>query len=1438
MGKFGSPTEPQEQGWPHILAGRTTLISAPTGSGKTLAAFLACIDRLVRKALAGDLCDRTEVLYVSPLKALGNDIQKNLESPLGEILSLARQRGFLMPEIRTAVRTGDTLATERRAMLKRPPHILVTTPESLYILLTAGKSRAILRDVETVIVDEIHAVADDKRGAHLALSLERLEALAHKPPVRVGLSATQKPIEEVGRFLTGNGRPDPVIVDVGHKRKLDLGIEVPPMPLGPVASNEMWDAIYDRLVQLVSQHRSTLVFVNTRRMAERIAHQMGERIGEENVAAHHGSLSRKLRLAAEKKLKEGQVKVLIATASLELGIDVGTVDLVVQVNSPRAIAVALQRVGRSGHWRGAIPKGRFFATTRDDLMELAALVRAIRQGDLDRLIIPESPIDVMAQQIVAICAASQESATEQSIDGCDEDETFALVRRAYPYRDLTREKFDSVLEMLSEGIAARRGRYGAYVHRDRVNAKLRARRGARLAAITSGGAIPDNSLYTVVAQPDGGVVGTVDEDFAVESNRGDIMLLGNTSWMIHRVETNTGRVLVQDAHGAPPSVPFWRGEAPARTEELSMHVGALRQAISEMLPNFSPAGFSPAQPEVAGTVAWLKDECGLDDSGAEQSIEYILQGRAVLGRVPTQTTVIAERFFDEGGGMQLVIHSPFGGRINKAWGLSLRKRFCVGFNFELQAAATDNGLNIALAEQHSFPLGDVFHFLQAETVQPILEQASLDSPIFATRWRWDANRALALLRFQGGKKVPAQIQRMRSDDLLASVFPDAAACFENIEGERKIPDHPLVNEVMKDVLTEAMDIEGLKTVLRGMASGRIQVVAVDTPIPSQFSHEILNANPYAYLDDAPLEERRARAVEMRRVLPDSVLEEVGKLDAGAIAQVCEEAWPDVRDADELHDVLHTLVALPEQFAAWSGAASRLGDAVSWENYFHKLVSEGRAGVAHCKGPRYWVAAERRRTFTALFPGAQFETDLAVIEASEISRDEALLTTTVGWMSHIGPTCSSRLGEILGIAATDIEQALLRMEATGTVLRGKFTVAASAGETEWCDRRLLARIHRLTVGMLRKQIEPVTAAAFMRWLLRWQHVAPGCQVIGERGAMEILQQLQGFEIPANAWERQVLACRIADYDPKWLDQLCLTGAVGWGRLSPHPAMLESVAPVTSDGNGSDGPSVARQRRVIPTSVAPITFFVREEADWMIPRHEAGGEAEARSLSPGAKSVLEWLRQRGASFFADIVRGTGKLKSEVETALWELVAAGLVTADGFDNLRSLIDPKRRGAQGIGKSYRPRHSSGRWALLHADAVAERSRAVEAACWMLLRRYGIVIRDLLARESNLPSWRELLTGFRRLEDRGEIRGGRFVDGFLGEQFALPVAVESVRSMRNTQLSGETITLSAADPLNLVGILVPGDRVPAISGKRVSYRDGIAVTGVNQAEVAEAAAS
>jgi ATP-dependent Lhr-like helicase len=1406
--RFGTPTEPQEQGWPHILAGRTTLISAPTGSGKTLAAFLTCIDALVRKALSGDLFDRTEVLYVSPLKALSNDIQKNLEIPLGEILQLAGQRGLLMPEIRIAVRTGDTLAHERRAMLVRPPHILVTTPESLYILLTAAKSREVLSTVQTVIVDEIHAVADDKRGAHLALSLERLDHLTGKRLARIGLSATQKPIEIVGGFLTGSNRQAPTIVHIGHRRELDLAVEVPGSELGAVASNEMWGEIYDRLAELARRHSSTLIFVNTRRLAERLAHHLGERLGEDAVAAHHGSLSRKLRLAAEKKLKAGEIRALVATASLELGIDIGSVDLVCQMGSPRAISVGLQRIGRAGHWRGAIPKGRLFATTRDDLLECAALVRAIRQGDLDRIAIPEAPLDILAQQIVAMCAA----------EDWNENELFALLCRAYPYRHLAREVFDEIVEMLSEGIASARGRYAAYLHRDRVNGMVRGRRGSRLAAITSGGAIPENSLYTVVAQPEGVTVGTLDEDFAVESLAGDIFLLGNTSWRIRRV--TSGSVLVEDAQGAAPNVPFWRGEAPARTDELSEHVAELRERISAQIPGLGDANGGNGSGSNASAIAWLKAECGLDDAGAEQAIEYVATGRALLGAVPTTKTVIAERFFDESGGMQLVIHAPFGARINKAWGLALRKRFCRSFNFELQAAATDNGLNISLSEQHSFPLADVFHFLHPNSVRHVLEQAVLPSPLFTTRWRWDAGRSLALLRFRSGKKVPPNIQRMRADDLLAAVFPEALACPENLEGEIKLADHPLIREVMKDVLTEALDLEGLQRVLQGIAGGHITCLAVDTPLPSQFAHEILNANPYAYLDDAPLEERRARAVEMRRVLPEAVLSEIGRLDPAAIAEVCDDAWLDVRDAEELHDALLTLVALPEiSEAVEPGSALRRRVAqscVDCSGHFEELRAGHRAARAQVGDVTYWVATERAQAFQQIFPEARFDVSLPEVVSEAVSVEDASLAMVNGWMAHSGPVTAGQLSDALGVAVAEIDKAFLKLEGRGVILRGKFTDPHS-DQTEWCERRLLARIHRLTLGQLRKQIASVTPAQFMNWLLRWQHLAPRTQLLGERGTLEAIQQLQGFEAPANSWERQILARRVAEYDSKILDQLCLTGAVGWGRLSPHPATLETLN--------------TAKRRVVPTSVAPVTFFVREDADWMIPRRETGPQEES-GLSPDARAVLEFLRQRGASFFSDIVRATGKLKAEVETALWELVAAGLLTADGFDNLRALIDPKRRAGHGSGRAARPRHSAGRWSMLYASEPCERTRALEATCWMLLRRYGIVFREVLTRETILPKWRELLITLRRLEDRGEIRGGRFVSGFLGEQFALPAAVDSLRAARNQQPTGEAITVSAADPLNLVGIIVPGERVPANSGKVVAFRDGVALPQDDRASV------
>jgi ATP-dependent Lhr-like helicase len=1279
LSRFGSPTEPQLEGWPAIVAGQTTLISAPTGSGKTLAAFLVAIDQLLRKAIEGRLGDATEILYISPLKALSNDVAKNLDGPLREIQALALERGFLCPEIRTAVRTGDTLPRERAAMLRRPPHILVTTPESLYILLTAEKSRRNLARVRTVIVDEIHAVADDKRGTHLALTLERLDALvcgrnrlspgamlcgASEPPQRVGLSATQNPISLVADFLAGSGRGETVkIVAVGQRRHLDLAIEIPDEQLGSVATRAVWESIYTRLAELADQHRSTLVFVNTRAMVERLAFQMGERLGSENVAAHHGSLSRALRLEAERKLKAGEIRLLVATASLELGIDIGAIDLVCQVNSPRAIAPAMQRVGRAGHWRGATPKGRFFVTTRDDLVETAALMQAMHAGVLDALELPHEPLDVLMQQMVAACAA----------EPWEEDALFAMVRGAYPYRELERATFEELLNLLCEGIVSSRGTFGAWLLRDRVHGVLHPRRGARMAAVCNGGTIPDTAIFQVIAQPEGVAIATLDEHFAVDSSPGDVILLGNTSWRITLVES-AGRVLVEDAHGQPPNIPFWQGEAPQRTLELSQFVSALRVEISSRTPDVQPGYLSQSHTQVADTTEWLMQQCCLSQNAAEQLIGYIVAGRAVLGSVPSLTTIIAERFFDEGGGQQLILHAPFGGRINKAWGLALRKRFCRGFNFELQAAATDNGLNISLAEQHSFPLSDVFQFLTEQTVQELLQQAALTSPIFKARWRWDACRSLQLLRFQKGKKVPPQILRSRSDDLLANVFPQVAACQENIEGDIEVPNHPLVREVMKDTLQEAMDLEGLTRLLGDIQSGRVRCLAVDTTTPSQFSHELLNAMPYAFLDDADLEERRARAVSMRRSVPDSVLGEAGRLSPEAIAEVRAQQGPDIRDEHELHDLLHQLVLAPEDalpaMAAMYALDSEPAQSAAWMLFFNRLCAAKRATVASTGTYRYWVAAERLPWALTLLPGLVTEQAVPAVDYATLSADEILNRTLVGWMSMLGPATADTLGYLLGISAAEIWKQLLRLEVAGTLMRGVYERAVSPGtsvhdhEVEWCDRRLLQRIHKRTLGALRKAVEPVTPAVYMQWLMSWQHVAPQTQLTGESGLLEALQSLEGFEAPAIEWERTILPSRIADYDPRLLDALCIVGQVGWGRLSPHPAFSSAE---------SGGP-----RRVIPTSMAPVTFFLREEALWLDACLETNRVQDAQlacCLSELALTALRSMRRSGAMFAADLCRVLAASAADVDRALWELVAAGIATADGFDSLRCLIDPRRR-------------------------------------------------------------------------------------------------------------------------------------------------------------------
>jgi ATP-dependent Lhr-like helicase len=1408
--RFGTPTEPQVCGWPSILAGQPTLISAPTGSGKTLAAFLVCIDKLLRQSIDGSLPPTTQVVYVSPLKALSNDIQKNLDGPLAEIQQLALERGYLSMGIRTGVRTGDTLPGERAAMLRNPPHILVTTPESLYILLTAGKSRDRLRRVHTVIVDEIHAVADDKRGAHLALSLERLEALVCgenrlspgafitglvRPPQRIGLSATQNPIELVARFLTGvDARREPAtIIQVGRRRAMDVAIEVPSDELTSVTTHGMWEEIFDKLAGYAESHRSTLVFVNTRKLVERISFALGERLGKEKVAAHHGSLSRTLRLDAERRLKGGQIKILVATASLELGIDIGDVDLVCQIASTRAVAVAVQRVGRAGHWRGAIPKGRLFATTRDDLLEQAALVRKMRAGELDQLEIPPHPIDVLMQQMVAACGA----------EPWDKESLFNVVRRAYAYRDLTWEQFEELVNILCNGIESSRGRYGAYLMHDGIHGQLHARRGARMIAISNGGAIPDTALFNVILQPEGVQIATLDEHFAVDSSPGDIILLGNTSWRVQRIEA-AGQVLVEDAHGAPPSVPFWTGEAPQRTGVLCDGVSELREEIAARTAHVVPGLISPARAEVSAATAWLMEECGVCKAGAQQLIAYIVAGRAVLGAVPSKSTIIAERFFDEGGGMQLILHAPFGGRINKAWGLALRKRFCRGFDFELQAAATDNGINISLAEQHSFPLSDVFQFLTEVTTKDLLEQASLASPIFKTRWRWAAGRSLQLLRSSKGKRVAPQVQRTRSEDLMASVFPQAAACFENIEGDIQIPDHPLVREVMQDVLQEAMDLDGLLGVLRGIKDGSIRCLAVDTPLPSQFAHELLNANPYAFLDEAGLEERRARAVSLRSEIPGSVLERAGKLDQSAIDTVRSQCWPDIRDEHEMHDLLMSLVVLP--------LAMRDEErSTPWGEFYARLACAGRAQTVECGSIACWIATERRAMAQALWLGGS---------AGAVSQEEALKKCVQGWLQILGPVSVSQFANGFSVEPALVYQAFIAMEVQGLLMRGSFErpPASDDYEIEWCERRILQRIHKLTVGMRRRQVEPVAPAVFMRWLLGWQHLAPQTQVAGEEGLLEVLGKLEGFEAPAIEWERTLLPARVADYDPRWLDRLCLSGAVGWGRVSPHPAF--------GAGDGS-GP-----RRVIPSNSAPITFYLRDSSDWLalaLADQCVEENKLARTLTADALRTRDLLRQRGACFVEDVQRWLALSLQQAHCALWELAAAGLAAADGFDQLRAMIDPDRKPAA-ASANRRMRSAAGRWSLFSAeiqvpaDAMEEARRAdaaVESAARMLLARYGVVFRDLVARESNLPRWGTLLRMLRRLEDRGEVRGGRFVSGFGGEQFALPEIIDSLRASPRHDVD-ESITIAGADPMNLFGVLIPGERVAAVPGRSGVYRAGL----------------
>ncbi|MGH9210636.1 MAG: DEAD/DEAH box helicase [Acidimicrobiales bacterium] len=1360
------PTEPQTLGWPRIAAGVDTLIAAPTGSGKTLAGFLVAIDALYRDHEAGaDVSTGARVVYVSPLKALAVDIAENLERPLAEIAEVAAELGFDPPNIRVAVRTGDTTSSERAQMVRRPPSFVVTTPESLYLLITSGKGREALRTVETVIVDEIHAVARDKRGAHLALSLERLEALCDRRPMRIGLSATQRPVELVGRLLVGD-RPLPAIVDVGHQRRLDLALELPEGELEAVASAEQMADVLERVAAHVQQHRTTLVFVNTRRLAERLAHQLGERLGDDVVAAHHGSLSKERRYRVETRLRAGDLRALVATASLELGIDIGPVELVCQIGSPRSIATFLQRVGRSNHSRAGTPKGRLYPMTRDELIECTALLTAVRAGRLDSIELARLPLDIAAQQIVAEVAA-QEWRTADLYD---------LVRRAAPYTGLDRGQFDQVVELVADGIETGRGRRGAYLHHDTVNGELRGRRGARLAAATSGGAIPETGDYRVVADPDDTFVGTVNEDWAIESMAGDIFLLGTHSWQIRRVEP--GIVRVRDAGDTPPTVPFWLGEAPARTVELSEEVSELRRRVDAFLADGDPDDAR----------RWLGEVAGLGTDAATMIVDYLAVGRAALGVMPTQLDLVLERFFDETGGMQLVIHSPYGGRVNRGLGLALRKKFCRTFNFELQAAASDDAVVLSLGPHHSFPLDEVPRYVTSRTVQDTLEHAVLDSPMFQARWRWNLNRALMVLRFRGGRRNPPPIQRMESDDLMAAVFPQAAACQENVTGPIDIPDHLLVRQTIDDTLHEALDVDGLRALLERIEAGEVTVHCRDTTEPSVLSHEILTARPYAFLDDeGEIQNRRTNAVPLRRGLAVD-LSAIGSLDPAAIEQVHDEIRLVPTTADDLHDLLTSLVVV------------RARD--EWREMFGELLGRGRVRVFDRRDAEMWCTYEAREQAQAAFDGD----------------DEAVQRAVRGHLEVAGVTTVDDLAAATTLPAPRVRAGLAALEQHGFAMQGRYRptlpatpdAAADADTTEWVARRLLARMHAYSRRSRRASVQPVTAQDFMRFLLRWQHVAPGTELAGESGLVTLLEQLQGFDCAAVAWEPEILARRLRQHQPAWLDRLCHDGEVAWLRLTP---------PVRADGDRAPGG---------PSKATPISVVLRADLGWLL----AAARSDEPPVEPdvGATAeILAELRRQGACFATDLATATRRLRTDVERGLWDGVARGLIMSDGFGPIRARVTGGGRPAPRPRLSRLPRQArttglaAGRWsAVAPPDTDIDRDDLAEAVAEQLLNRWGVIFRDLALRDSLRLPWRDLQWALRRLEDRGLVRGGRFVNGFSGEQYALPAAVEQLAHVRRQQRSGERVVVNATDPLNLVGTIVPGETVPAVRTNHVTYVDGI----------------
>ncbi|MFQ5656746.1 MAG: DNA glycosylase AlkZ-like family protein [Candidatus Methylomirabilales bacterium] len=1392
--RFQEPTAPQVQGWPAIGEGSHTIISAPTGSGKTLAAFLWCIDHLVQLGISGGLTDEVHILYISPLKALTNDIQQNLIEPLNGIREVAQQMGVELPELRSAVRTGDTLAAERTSMRKRPPHILITTPESLFILLTSEGFRPALETVRFVIVDEIHAVAENKRGVHLSLSLERLTHLTRKEPVRIGLSATVHPIDEMAHFLVGcewwNGTltPRPCrVVDVGGRREMDLEVIAPLPELGAVATNAVWDATYARLADLIQTHRSTLVFCNSRRLAERIAVRLSERLEEGQIASHHGSLSRRQRLKAESRLKAGEIKAVVATGSLELGIDVGSIDLVCQVESPRSIAGAVQRIGRSGHYLSATPKGRLFALTQDDLIECAAIIRAIHEGKLDRIQIPRNSLDVLGQQLVA--AASS--------DEWQGEDLYRLCRQSFCFIELSRDDFDGIVQMLSERLPTEpRGVYPK-LYWDRLRDRVKARRGGRLAAVTSGGTIPDTTNYDVFRDPEGLKIGEVEEDFAQESMVGDIFALGNASWRIKKIER--GRMIVEDAQGLPPSIPFWHGEVPGRTYDLSLEVSRLRSDLADRLAD-------PTQAR-----SWLSEVAKLGEAAAECAVAYVARQQAAVGLVPTHEVLLAERFFDNLGGTQIVLHAPFGMRVNRAWGLALSKRMCRRFNFEIQSASTDDGILLSFGPRHSFPLETLFHFLSPETVEEVLIQALLTSPIFEARFRQAAVRALLILRHAQGRRVPAYLQRLRATDLLAACFPEQQACFENREPDIDLPSYPLVQETVRESLWDALDLDRLTSVLRGLQTGTIRTASKEISVPSPFAHKILAAWDYAFIDDAPREERRSRTVQTHRgilgqVVPEDSLD--GFLDREAVEQVTAEvarigSRQKLRDADELVEFLKEGGSLSQE---------EIGRRVDEEPkpILENLRREGRVvqAVLDGKGIPVWVAAETIPLCRAAYPDLRLVDTVSLPEAvaADTWEPEAACRELVRrHLRHVGPTTAEAVSSNLCLSLSEVQQTLAGLEAEGLLFRGNFVPGLST--PQWCERTVLERIHRLTLARLRKQIEPVPKEKWIEFLLRWQHLSPHARLHGVDGLHLVIEKLQGLEMPAGLWEAEILGRRVADYRPELLDQLCLSGEIVWGRTDTSPQEAR---------HGLDP--------------GPLALFHRDAVPRL--RRDISAEGTARvveGLSPDARKLYEVLDRKGPSFTSPLVSASGMSPEKTHAALWELVRSGLATNDSFTPLRFALS--REGHQ-VKEEDRPSRRTlrrrvglkmlqGRWSLLPSG---EAEAYVESWTRQLLGRFGVLFRELLTLETGAPVWREIHGVLRRMEYAGQVRRGLFVTGVSGEQYALPEAVDLLRAMRKDESSGTWTVVSALDPCAIWGAVLDGPKIARLPGNLVILRAGLPI--------------